>query len=169
MKKWIIMVVTLAVLLLVSLGGNYYQYTHPPYKVEVVEKVDTFTVYKDRIVEKTVYKPQTVYDTTYVYETETDTIEVPIEIPIDHKVYTDVFRQGNDSVEVSVGYSGFKAEIDSLTVIPHYQTTIIKPEKKWGWTVTGGLGVNYGLNPITGKMEPTVGLGIVVGLGYKIK
>lgn len=169
MKKWIISVVLLALLLIGSLGLNYYQYTHPPYDIEIVETVDTFTIYKDSIIEKTIYKPKTLYDTTFIYVTETDTIEVPVEIPIDHNVYRDVLRHENDSVEVSVGYSGFKAQIDSITVIPHYQTTIIKPEKRWGWNVTGGLGVNYGINPITGKLEPNVGIGVVVGLGYRIK
>lgn len=146
----------------------------PDVIVEYVEKHDTITVTKDRIVEKTKIKYVDRIDTFYVTKAG-DTIQTP-EIPIEHKEYKDTIQNDSTSTEINIKFHGFNADIDSVGIIHNYfekETTIIKQPKKVGLVWAIGLGAGFGghtsINGGTFGYGPQIGIYGVVGLGGRIK
>lgn len=146
----------------------------PEPKIEYIEKHDTVTVEKERIVEKTKIKYIDRIDTFYVKESG-DTVLVP-DLPIEHKVYEDTIKNDSTSTEIKIEYSGFNAKVDGVYVHHNYfekQTTIVKEPKKVGivWFVGAyaGYGVHGSINTGTFGHGPEIGIGIGLGLGNRIK
>lgn len=146
----------------------------PETKIEYIEKHDTITVEKERIVEKTKIKYVDRIDTFYVKESG-DTVPVQ-DLPIEHKVYEDTLKTDSTSTKIKIEYSGFNASVDAIYMDHQYyekQTTIIKQPKKVGlvWTVGLGLGIGGHANINTGTFGygPEVGIYGVIGLGGRIK
>ena len=143
-------------------------------KIEYIEKHDTVTVEKERIVEKTKIKYIDRIDTFYVKEFG-DTVLVQ-DLPIEHKVYEDTIKNDSTSTEIKIEYSGFNAQVDGVYVHHNYfekQTTIVKEPKKVGivWFVGAyaGYGVHGSINTGTFGHGPEVGIGVGIGIGNRIK
>lgn len=133
-----------------------------------VEVKDTITIEKERIVEHTKIEYITKFDTVYEYATDTDTIPVPIEIPIEHKVYEDTLRTDTTEIAFKVLYSGFKPSLDEIGVSYHLHTQrAVKTKKKpaVGNTLCVGLQVGYGTTWPEPKFSPYVGVGFCYGFG----
>ena len=120
-------------------------------KPEIVEIHTTDTVVVRDTVRETVLVPKVRYLTrvdTVLLKVPGDTVEVPVLVPISHKVY-----EGEDYRAV---VSGFRASLDTLDIFRKTQTvtnTVVqrvevpgKP-KRWGIGVSAG----YALTPHGGK------------------
>jgi len=145
----------------------------PKVVVEYIEKYDTVTVEKERIVEKTKIKYIDRIDTFYVKESG-DTVTVQ-DLPIEHKVYEDTIKNDSTSTEIKIEYSGFNAEINDIWLKHNYvekQITITK-EKKVGWVwyvgIDGGIGLHLDIPTKNLGWGPQVGLHAGVGIGGTIK
>lgn len=122
----------------------------------------TDTIYVDRPVPKFITKIKEVADTVIEHVTDTDTLYIPLQLPIVEKEYENKDYYARIK---GVEFGSYPA-LESLQI---YQTTntiteekTIVKRKKWGFSVVGGLG--YGYNPVSKKIEPNVG--ITIGYGY---
>lgn len=92
---------------------------------------DTVTVDSIQIQEKIKWKYRTEFDTLVYYLHDTDTVAIPVMIPIDHYTYEDKIATDSTSTDIYITYEGYKAKIDSIHLIHNYNHTIeIIPEQK---------------------------------------
>lgn len=148
-------IVFLSLLLVASV---YFQYRGNAIKSSVLVRSDTVTVYKHDTI--TIYKPVTKYqyitqiriDTLY----STDSVQVPVQVPIEKKTY-------EDSTYKAV-VSGYMAALDTIQVYPvHTNTTItntIYKRKRFNVGVQAGVG--WGL--YNKKPDLFIGLGFTYRL-----
>lgn len=109
-----------------------------------ITKIDTVTVIKPVIQYK--YITQVITDTLY----NTDSIKVPVQIPIESKIYQD------SSYRAVV--SGYRTSLDTIQVYPiHTYTTITNINQK-RFNIGIQAGVGYGC--FTKKPDMYVGLGV---------
>lgn len=145
----------------------------PDVIVEYVEKHDTITITKERIVEKTKIKYVDRIDTFYVTKTG-DTIQTP-EIPIEYKEYKDTIQNDSVSTAIDVKFHGFNADIDSIGIVHNYfekQETIIKKKKVgivWYIGIDLGAGGHIDIPTKTFGWGPQAGIHAGVGIGGIIK
>lgn len=111
-----------------------------------ITKIDTVTVIKPVIQYR--YITQVITDTLY----NTDSIKVPVRIPIETKIY-------QDSIYRAV-ISGYRASLDTIQVYPiHTYTTItnmITKQKRFNIGVQAGVGYGF----FNKKPDIYVGLGV---------
>lgn len=150
-----IIIVFLSLLLVASV---YLQCRGNAIKPTVLERSDTVTVYKHDTI--TIYKPVPKYqyitqikvDTLY----STDSVQVPVQVPIERKTY-------EDSTYKAV-ISGYMAALDTIQVYPvHTSTTItntIYKRKRFNVGVQAGVG--WGVY----SRKPDIFVGI--GLSYRL-
>lgn len=146
-------------------GGIFYCYNKNK-PTETIYLRDTISVPYEVIKYKTKVEYVTQYD-TIIYR-EFDTIKV--QIPIEHKVYTDTLKTDTTDVKVNIKYSGYKAQIDNLWIDYTYkQKESLKSKKKgkFGQSVVIGIQAGYGLGiSTTPRFEPYIGIGVTYGIGY---
>lgn len=115
-----------------------------------ITKIDTVTVIKPVIQYR--YITQVITDTLY----NTDSVLVPVQIPIETKIYQDTTYR--------VVVSGYRASLDTIQVYPiHTYTTItniITKQKRFNIGVQAGIG--YGCF----NKKPDVYLGF--GVSYRL-
>lgn len=138
-----------------------------------VEVHDTITVTKERIIEHTKVEYVTVFDTMIVVEGHDDTIQVPVELPIEHMMYQDTIRTDSTDVELAIKYSGFKPSLDSVGISYHYVGERAVEVKKTGFRRFVGVGAYVGagvgydlLRKDVVVTAPEVGVCVTVGWGY---
>lgn len=124
---------------------------------------DTITVTKPVPTYKIKYKEK--IDTIYKHITDTDTIIIPVSLPIVEKEYS-----SSDYKAVIKGAEiGSYPTLESIQIFKEdkyiTETKVLSERKKWGWNAT--LGVGAGWNPNTKKFEPTIG--VIIGYGINIK
>lgn len=111
-----------------------------------ITKIDTVTVIKPVIQYR--YITQVITDTLY----NTDSIKVPVQIPIESKTY-------QDSAYRAV-VSGYRASLDTIQIYPiHTYTTItniITKQKRFNIGVQAGVGYGF----FNKKPDIYVGLGV---------
>lgn len=134
---------------------------NPITNVDTVIQYDT--IYIEKPIPKYVTRTEEKVDTVLQYATETDTIYLPISLPIISKEYSD---ERYKALVKGVEFGSYPL-LESLEI---YQTTnyitetkTIVRKPKWGWQLTGGVGVGY--NPWSNKIEPTISL--TIGYGYR--
>lgn len=147
-------------------------------QIKYIEKTDTVVKTEVEIQEKTKIKYINKIDTFYIVQNvdsnKTDTVYLK-DLPIEHKQYNDtVLLQDSAQVKVDIKYSGFNASIDSLNLeLQSYNQiqTITKPAKKFGWDITVGPSVGYGISfPQGGKYihSPFIGVTLTIGPSFRI-
>lgn len=172
MKKvlnWIFGILLLGLLIYSALQFYYIKHLDVP---KVKEIHDTIIIRKDSIIEKIKYK--TLFDTIIDFQYKDTVIHDTVQIPIEHKV--DSFTINNDSLTINekIHHSGFHSEIDSieLNYSWNYEPPQSKP-KKFGWCITFGPSINYGITLDTQNKTwtngPSAGFSIVIGPSYIIK
>lgn len=136
-------------------------------------KVDTITLYVDsvRIVERTKVKYVKLIDTFYVKQAA-DTIRDTVwlnELPIEHKTYSDTITKDSVKSQVTINYHGFAAGIDDITLFHNvtHKCTNVNPRKKFGWNISAGPYIGFGTD--FRGVGPSVGVGVQIGWGYRIK
>lgn len=134
-------------------------------KTEQIIKTDTIhTTYTDTIfvpIEKIKYVESKIIDTIYLKPTDTVLL-------VEQKEYKDTIS--------TIWISGVEPKIDSISYrIPRDTFFInkeitVKEQRRInkGLTLNIGLGTGIGINPITGKIEPTIGIQGTIGWGLCI-
>lgn len=148
-----IIIVFLSLLLVASV---YLQCRGNAIKPTVLVRSDTVTVYKCDTI--TIYKPVPKYqyitqirvDTLY----STDSIQIPVQVPIERKTY-------EDSTYKAV-VSGYMAALDTIQVYPVYTSTTITIYKRKRFNVGVQAGVGWGL--YNKKPDLFIGLGFTYRL-----
>ena len=99
-----------------------------------------------------------------------DTIEIPIEQKVSE------FKIEKDSLKITekIYHSGFHSTIDSIKLDYNWNYEIPKPKpKKFGWCITFGPSINYGITLDTQNKTwthgPSAGFSIVIGPSFIIK
>lgn len=109
-----------------------------------ITKIDTVTVTKPVLKYK--YLTKIITDTLY----STDSVLVPVRIPIESKIY-------QDSTYRAI-VSGYKASLDTIQVYPIHTYTTITNTKQKRFNIGIQAGVGYGI--CTKKPDVYVGLGV---------
>ena len=109
-----------------------------------ITKIDTVTVVKPAVQYR--YITQVITDTLY----NTDSVLVPVQIPIETKIY-------KDSTYRAV-ISGYRASLDTIQVYPIHTYTTITNTKQKRFNIGIQAGVGYGC--FTKKPDMYVGLGV---------
>lgn len=170
-KSRTIIEVALGVIILALLRLLIYSFSRTPEPV-IVERVDTIKVDTGRIVEKTQIQYVTLFDTIYTAVRDTDTIQVAIELPIEHKLYKDTIETDSTALELEIEFSGFKPSLDRVGAIVHTTYEKVPEVKKRGFSRFVGVGAHVGVGtgydiiekrPVFG---PEVGVGVTIGWGY---
>lgn len=162
------------ILLLVSLifnGLQFYQIRHQA-SPECVYVSDTVTIKKDSIITKTKWKTKfdTIIDVQYKDTILHDTIYMPIE----HKVSEFELKKDSFELKQKIHHSGWHSNIDSVECSYTLNYEIMKPKpKKFGWCITFGPSVNFGINldipNKTFNYGPSAGFSVTIGPSYIIK
>ena len=127
-------------------------------KPEIVEIHTTDTVVVRDTVRETVLVPKVRYVTrvdTVLLKVPGDTVEVPVLVPISHKVY-----EGEDYRAV---VSGFRASLDTLDIFRKTQTvtnTVVQRVEVPGKPKRWGIGVSAGYAHTPQGDKPYIGAGI---------
>lgn len=142
-------------LIIFGLGLTLFNYCSKPpiekevvvYKTDTIVKIDTIIKYKPKPIEVK-SEPDTIY-----LPSIDDSVAVDREI----KLYKD------STYEVQI--SGFKAELDKITVYPR-ETTIYKEKvleiKEKRPKIDFGVQVGVGYLPFSRKLEPYIGYGVQI-------
>lgn len=163
-----------AILLLVSLifnGYSFYQLRHQSVP-EVIYLHDTVTIKKDSIITKTKYK--TVFDTIVEIQYKDTVLYDTVYLPIEHNQSDFSIKKDSLTINETIWHSGFHSTIDSIKLDYNWNYEIAKPKpKKFGWCITFGPSINYGITldmqNKTWTHGPSAGFSIVIGPSYIIK
>ena len=114
-----------------------------------------------------------VYDTVFIDHFETvklpvvDTVtiindsiwidSVFVEVPISIYKFDTTFKSDTTQLNLSIRNSGFNVKLDSLSYRLEYTPT---KTKKTHWFIGPSLGIGYDFT--TGKLVPTIGIGIII-------
>ena len=131
---------------------------------------------------KTVYLTDTItnvlYDTVFLVEYKTvklpihDTLNqtiirdslridsIFVEVPISKYSVDTTFVTDSTQLNLSIRNSGYNVKLDSLYYSFTYKPTKINKTKKIHWFIGPSLGIGYDFT--TGKLVPTIGIGITI-------
>lgn len=166
-------IIVLALCLVASLVGNWWQYNRKPDKVEVVTKVEIVEK-KDTAPSLKEEKPVAVVsvpvkkvsdngeniseDSTEISDEGLEVVGDSVKIPITQKVYEDSLY--------TAYVSGYMQSLDSITIRERLVTTTIKETyterefRRWNVGITGGYG--YGIREK--QLDFFVGVGVTFNL-----
>lgn len=136
-------IAVLSLLLALSLVFQYLYHSNRKGKENSL-KTDTITIIKPVVQYR--YITQVITDTLY----NTDSIKVPVQIPIESKTY-------QDSTYRAV-ISGYRASLDTIQVYPIHTITTITNIKQKRFNIGLQAGVGYGC--FNKKPDMYIGLGV---------
>lgn len=164
MKSLYLFLAVLALCLICFLGGRYIVRPAPLqierdtiYSVDTIRLVDT--------VPKLVYSEVVRVEVDTFYST--DSVLVPIYIPISHTIYSNRLISGNDTVSYTAHVSGYKARLDSIDFeiskqrMEVRETILSRKQQRWSIVLSAGVAIGYD-NRFIGT--PYLG----VGVGYTL-
>lgn len=162
------------ILLLVSLifnGYSFYQIRHQA-APEVIYLHDTVTIHTDSIITRTKWK--TKWDTITEIQYKDTVLHDTIYLPIEHNQSEFSIKKDSLTINETIWHSGFHSTIDSIKLDYNWNYEITKPKpKKFGWCITFGPSINYGITLDTQNKTwctgPSAGFSIVIGPSYIIK
>ena len=170
LKNTIVILVITILLLLTTISvivtNHRVQPKQPETKTIVITDTISKVVYDTVFIKeyKTVKLPVT--DTLYIDSVKIDSIFV--EVPISVYKLDTVFQTDTTRLELHIQNSGFDVSLDTLSYKFTYQPTppvIKKKRHRFGIFVGPAVGISYDWT--TGKVLPSVGIGI--GIGWTMK
>lgn len=166
--NWIIGVLLLVSLIFNGLQFYYIRHLDAP---ECVYVSDTVTIHTDSIITKTKWK--THFDTIKEIHYKDTILHDTIYMPIEHKVSEFELKKDSLTIREKIHHHGFKSEIDSVEFSYDWQYTFKQKPKKFGWCITFGPSINYGITLDTQNKTwtngPSAGFSVVIGPSYIIK
>lgn len=172
MKKTLNWIFGILLLVMFIICGLQFYCLHNQSIPECIQIHDTITITKDSIITKYRWKDRldTIKEIHYKDTVLFDTIYFDIE----HKVDSFTIKKDSLSITEKIKYHGYKAAIDSVELDYSWNYTLPQPkQKKFGWCVTVGPSISYGINLDTHNKTwgngPSFGVSVVVGPSWIIK
>lgn len=167
--NWIIGILLLVSLIFNGLQFYYIRHLDAP---ECVYLTDTVTIKQDSIITKTKWK--THFDTITEIHYKDTILHDTIYMPIEHKVSEFKIKKDSFELKQKIHHSGWHTNIDSVECSYSLNYEIMKPKsKKFGWCITFGPSINYGITldvqNKTWTRGPSAGFSLVIGPSYIIK
>ena len=139
---------------------------HTVYVTDTITNVrfDTFYVKEIRV-----EKLKTT-DTLYVYRDSIYQVvdSVNVEVPISTYTVERIFENDSSYLQIHLSLSGYNVKLDTFAYSLEYRYTTIqqpKPRHRIGFMFGPMIGVGY--DPWSGKVVPSVGIGVGVGITFK--
>ena len=103
-----------------------------------------------------------VVDTTvnFIADTVTRVDSVEVEVPISKYKFDTIVFTDTTQLNLSIRNSGYAVTLDTLSYSFTYRPTKINKTKKIHWFIGPSLGIGYDFT--TGKLVPTIGIGIII-------
>ena len=103
-----------------------------------------------------------VVDTTvnFIADTVTRVDSVFVEVPISKYKFDTIVFTDTTQLNLSIRNSGYAVKLDTLFYSFTYRPTKINKTKKIHWFIGPSLGIGYDFK--TGKLVPTIGIGIII-------
>ena len=137
----------------------------PPQKTIIVTDTLTQVLYDTVYIDRFVTKKLQLTDTLYRDSVRIDSVFV--EVPISTYKLDTVFQTDTTQLNLFVQNSGYDVKLDTLYYRLQYTPTPIKlPKKKHRFGFFVGPSVGVGYDWTTGKVLPSVGLGIGIGFSF---
>ena len=95
----------------------------------------------------------------YIADTVTRVDSVFVEVPISIYKLDTIFSTDTTSLNIRIQNSGYDIKFDSLSYKFEYTPTLNKT-KKIHWFIGPSLGIGYDFT--TGKLVPTIGIGLII-------
>ena len=156
-KTFVIIILSLLVVLLSIKTNKYYQKSQE--KPETVYLTDTITnvVYDTLFIDhfETIKLPVT--DTLILINDSIRIDSVFVEVPISIYKFDSTFTSDSTVLNIFVQNKGFNITLDSLSYRLEYTPT---KTKKTHWFIGPSLGIGYDFT--TGKLIPTIGIGLII-------
>lgn len=172
MKKTLNWIFGILLLVMFIICGLQFYCLHKQTEPECIQIHDTIVIKKDSIIEKIKWK--TEYDTIIDFQLKDTIIHDTVRIPIESKVSEFTIKKDSLTIKEKVHHSGFHSVIDSVELDYSWNYTLPQPkQKKFGWCVTVGPSISYGINLDTHNKTwgngPSFGVSVVVGPSWIIK
>ena len=153
--------ILLVVLLSIKTEKCYQEARKQPktvYLTDTITNVLYDTVFFDHF--ETVKLP--VVDTTvnFIADTVTRVDSVFVEVPISKYKFDTIVFTDTTQLNLSIRNSGYAVTLDTLSYSFTYRPTKINKTKKIHWFIGPSLGIGYDCT--TGKLVPTIGIGIII-------
>ena len=166
--------IVFGILFLVSLifnGYSFYQLRHLD-APGTIYLHDTVTITKDCVITKTMW--ETNFDTITEIQYKDTVLYDTIYLPIEHKQSEFSIKKDSLTINETIWHSGFHSTIDSIKLDYNWNYEIPKQKpKKFGWSITFGPSINYGITLDTQNKTwsygPSAGFSIVIGPSFIIK
>ena len=113
--------------------------------------IDHFETVKLPIADTAVY---------YIADTVTRVDSVFVEVPISKYKFDTIVFTDTTQFNLSIRNSGYDIKFDSLSYSFTYRPTKINKTKKIHWFIGPSLGIGYDFT--SGKLVPTIGIGIII-------
>lgn len=167
--NWIFGILLLGLLICSSLQFYYIKHLDAP---EPIKIHDTVTIHTDSIITKTKWK--TRWDTITEIQYKDTVLHDTIYLPIEHNQSEFSIKKDSLTINETIWHSGFHSTIDSIKLDYNWNYEITKPKpKKFGWCITFGPSVNFGINldmhNKTFNYGPSAGFSVTIGPSYIIK
>ena len=139
---------------------------------EPIKIHDSVFIPKDSIITKTKWK--TKWDTITEIQYKDTILYDTVYLPIEHNQSNFSIKKDSLTINETIWHSGFHSTIDSVKLDYSWNYEITKPKpKKFGWCITVGPSINYGITLDTQNKTwctgPSAGFSIVIGPSYIIK
>lgn len=158
-KTFVIVVLVLLVVLLSVKSMKCYQKSQdkpePVILTDTIVNVEWDTVYLERY--KTVKLPITDTTVYYIADTVTRVDSIEVEVPISKYKFDTTLFTDSTQLNLSIQNSGYEVKLDTLYYSFTYRPT---KTKKTHWFIGPSLGIGYDFT--TGKLVPTIGIGIII-------
>ena len=158
-KTFVIVVLVLLLVLLSVKSMKYYQKSQekPEPKTIVIRETLTNVVYDTLFIDhfETVKLP--VVDTLTIINDSIRIDSVFVEVPISIYKFDSTFTTDTTSLNIHIQNSGYDVTLDSLSYYFEYTPRL---QKKIHWFIGPSLGIGYDFT--SGKLIPTVGIGIII-------
>lgn len=96
----------------------------------------------------------------YIADTVTRVDSVFVEVPISKYKFDTIVFTDTTQLNLSIRNSGYAVTLDTLSYSFTYKPTKINKTKKIHWFIGPSLGIGYDFK--TGKLVPTIGIGIII-------
>lgn len=159
-KSFVIIILSLLVVLLSVKSMKYYQKSQEKPEPKIITVTETLTniVYDTLFIDhfETVKLPTT--DTLILINDSIRIDSVFVEVPISVYKFDSTFTTDTTFLNIRIQNSGYNVKLDSLYYSFTYRPT---KTKKTHWFIGPSLGLGYDFT--TGKLVPTIGIGIGIG------
>ena len=127
--------------------------SQPVVLTDTIVNVVYDTVYLERY--KTVKLP--VVDTLTIINDSIQVDSVFVEVPISVYKFDSTFTTDTTSLNIRIQNSGYEVTLDSLSYYFEYTPRL---QKKTHWFIGPSIGIGYDFT--TGKLIPTIGIGLII-------